>query len=84
VYDVRYQDIVEFVKKQAKAVSQPVEVKKSAFGTSKKQDAGQKEKTKEEIEAENFEKYYLKEIEDKSTQEVNKNTEPVEVIDRKS
>lgn len=68
IYDIQYHDIMEYIKKVAKASSQPVEVKKSAFGTSKKADANAKEKTKIEIECEQFEKVYNKEMEESKHQ----------------
>jgi len=64
IYDIKYPEIVEFAKRQAKQANQPLEVKKSAFGTKKVDPNAKVEKTKEEIEAELFEAAYLKEMEE--------------------
>lgn len=80
VYNVKYNEIVEFAKKQAKQANQPQEVKKSAFGTKKVDPNVKVEKTREEIEAEAFEAAYLKEMEE---QKVHVEEKPhVEIIER--
>lgn len=81
IYDLKYEDIVEYVKKVAKTSKEPVEVKKSAFGTKKVDPNAKVEKTKEEIEAELFEQAYLKDLEKNKVEE--KPQEVVESIERK-
>ena len=45
IYDIKCNEIVELAKKQAKQANQPLEVKKSAFGTKKVDPNAKVEKT---------------------------------------